>query len=112
MKLLAQNLNPPPGSIRTDVNPESFPQLVVNLLFILAAILAIVYIIYGGIRWITSGGDKTAVEEAKKHVTAAIIGLVVVAGAFVILQVVFNVLGAENPLQGGFKLPTLDTVGK
>lgn len=110
--VLAQNLEPPAGSIKTNIKPESLPQLVVNMLFLLAAFLAIAYMMYGGIRWITSRGDKMAVDEARKHVTAAVIGLVIVAGSFFILQVVFNVLGADNPLQGGFKLPTLDTVGK
>lgn len=81
---------------------------VVTLLFYVAAGLAIVYLIMGGIRWITSRGDKANVEAARKQIIAAIVGLVVVAGAFLILNIVFNILGTgKNPLQGNFQLPSL-----
>lgn len=83
---------------------------VVQWLFIIAAILAVVYLIMGGIKWITSRGDKAGVEAARKQIVSAIIGLVVVAAAFLVLNIVFNVLGINNPLSpGGFTLPTLDT---
>lgn len=100
-------LSPPPGSLNPNVDPTAIPQLLVNMLFIVASFLAIAYLMYGGIKWITSRGDKVAVESARKHIVAAIIGLVIVAGSFFILQVVFRILGAENPLAGGFKLPTI-----
>lgn len=100
-------LSPPPGSLNPNVDPTSIPQLLINMLFIIAAFLAVAYLMFGGIKWITSRGDKVAVESARKHIVAAIIGLVVVAGSFFILQVVFTILGADNPLKSGFKLPTV-----
>lgn len=103
-------LKPPPGSIGTDVSPESIPQLVVNILFYVGGILALAYLMYGGIRYITSRGERAQVEAAKKHLTAAIIGLIIVAGAFFIIKIVFTVLGAENPLAKGFQLPTLNNL--
>jgi hypothetical protein len=60
---------------------------------------------FGGIKWITSRGDKVAVESARRHIVAAVIGLVVVVSAFFILQVVFRILGVQNPLNN--ELPTL-----
>lgn len=105
-------LTPPKGSVATDIKAENIPQLIVNLIFTLAIFLAVVYLMYGGIRWITSRGDKMAVESARKHIMSAIIGLVVVAGTFFILNVLFNILGADNPLKKGFELPTLKNVGK
>lgn len=101
-------LEAPAGAINPDVEVRNIPQLVVSLLFGLAIFLAVVYLLYGGIKWITSRGDKVAVESARKHIIAAIIGLVVVAGTFFILNVLFNVLGADNPLNQGFTLPTLE----
>jgi len=102
-------LTPPPGSINPNLNPQALPQLIINLLFGVAAFLALAYLMYGGIKWITSRGDKMQVEAARKHIVAAIIGLVVVAGAFFGLRVVFTILGAggNNPLQNGFQLPVL-----
>jgi hypothetical protein len=99
-----------PG-IDAELDFKKIPQLIVNLLFMVAAFLAVAYLMYGGIKWITSRGDKVAVESARKHIMAAVIGLVVVAGAFFILQVVFTVLGVScNPLKDGFVLPTLNNL--
>jgi len=95
----------PSGTAQQSISGAT--SLVVNLLFILATILAIVYLIIGGVRWITSRGDKNSVEAARKQIVAAIIGLVVVAAAFFILNVVFGVLGVANPLGENFSLPTL-----
>jgi len=60
--------------------------------------VAVAFLIYGGIKWILSGGDKQAVESARNHIVAAIVGLVIVAGAFVIIGVVFKLLGQTNPI--------------
>lgn len=66
---------------------------VITFMLIAAVIIALFYLIYGGIRWITSGGDKGKVEEARKHIIAAIIGLVVAFVAYFILQIILNVFG-------------------
>ena len=98
-----------PGSRTAEQTVSGTASLVVNLLFAVAAILAVIYLLIGGIRWITSRGDKVSVEAARKQIVAAVIGLVVVAAAFLILNVVFGILGVStNPLSpGGFTLPTL-----
>ncbi len=100
-------VQPPSGAVSGDIAIGSIPTVFVNLLFSLAIILAVVYLIFGGIKWITSRGDKAGVESARKHIIAAIIGLVVVAGTFVIVNIIFQVLGTANPLKGNFTLPTL-----
>src|SRR3989344_941659 len=82
---------------------------VVGILLLIAAILAFLYLILGGIQWITSGGDKTGMEAARNKITAAIVGLIIVAAAWAIMLLVgqfinFNLLGGtvtlpsiENP---------------
>ncbi len=101
----AQLLSPGPGFVQESGSGQDSVGKVfstgVQLLFIAAAILSVVFLILGGIRWITSKGDKAGVEAARKQIVAAIIGLVVVAGAFLILNVVFTVLHVNNPLTGG-----------
>lgn len=61
----------------------------------LAVIIALVYLLYGGIKWITSGGEKTKVEESRNHIIAAIIGLIVVVLAVFILSVVLAAFGID-----------------
>lgn len=60
----------------------------IRLSLIIAAIVFFAVLIIGGIRWIVSGGDKGATEEARNQITAALIGLVIVFGAWAILQLI------------------------
>lgn len=103
-------LKAPGGSLAADTKIETIPQVIVNYMFLIAAFLAVAYLMYGGIKWITSRGDKMAVEAARKHIVAAIIGLVIVAGSFFALNVVFQLLGADNPLKQGFKFQTVKEI--
>ena len=59
---------------------------VINLLSALVGIVAVIMIIVGGFRYITSGGNDTSVTSAKNTILYAIIGLVVVALAQVIVR--------------------------
>lgn len=63
---------------------------VVTLLLIIAVVIAILFLIYGGIKWILSGGDKSAVEAARNHIIAAVVGLVIAFISYFILTVVIE----------------------
>ncbi len=78
---------------------------VLNFVMLIAAILVFMYLIMGGIEWITSGGDKSKTESARNKITAAIIGLVVLAASYAILQLALNFLGFEGGLQELFNEP-------
>lgn len=68
---------------------------VVGTLLIVAALIAFLYLILGGIQWITSGGDKSAMETARNKITHAIVGLVIVGAAWAIMLLVQNFLGVK-----------------
>jgi hypothetical protein len=76
----------------SNLQAGSVIQFVITLLFVIALFIAIVFLIYGGIKWILSGGDEKQVEAARNHIVAAIIGIVIVMGSFLILNVIFTVL--------------------
>jgi hypothetical protein len=59
---------------------------IVNLLSALVGVVAVIMIIVGGFRYITSGGNDTSVTSAKNTILYAIIGLVVVALAQIIVR--------------------------
>jgi hypothetical protein len=59
---------------------------IVNLLSAVVGIVAVIMIIVGSFRYITSGGNDTSVTSAKNTILYAIIGLVVVALAQVIVR--------------------------
>jgi len=66
---------------------------ILNVVMLVAAILVFAFLIFGGIQWITSGGDKNKAEEARNKITAAIIGLIIVAASYAVINLVVNFLG-------------------
>ena len=71
-----------------------------TFVMVLGALLVFMYLIWGGIEWITSGGDKGKTESARNKITAAVIGLIVLAASWAILGLVLNFLnvGGINEL--------------
>jgi hypothetical protein len=53
---------------------------------------AVIMILYGGFTWMTAGGNEEKVEKAKKIITAAVIGLVIILVAWAIVIFALNVL--------------------
>jgi hypothetical protein len=51
-------------------------------------ILASIVIMWGGVRWLTAGGDSAAVDDAKKWIEGALSGLVLVMTSYMILYFV------------------------
>jgi len=65
---------------------------VINVLLGFLGILAIIIILWGGFRWMTSAGNEEKVGEAKKIITAGIIGLVIIFTAYAIASFVISQL--------------------
>jgi hypothetical protein len=63
---------------------------VVNILSIIAGVVAVIMIIVAGLKYITSSGDASNVSSAKNTLLYAIIGLIIVALAQVIVRFVLN----------------------
>ena len=77
----------------------SFETLWSRLLQFVMAIgllMVFLYLIWGGIDWITSGGDKGKTEGARNKITAAVIGLIVLAAAYAILTIAVGFLGGGD----------------
>lgn len=66
-----------------------------TIVMALAALLVLFYLVWGGIDWITSGGDKGKTESARNKITAAVIGLIIVAASYAIFQLVLTFLGTS-----------------
>ena len=63
---------------------------VINVFSIVVGVVAVIMIIIGGLKYITSGGDSGNVSGAKNTILYAVIGLVVVALAQVIVRFVLQ----------------------
>ena len=73
----------------------------IGVLTIVAAIIFIFQIISGAISWMGAGGDKGAIEEARKRITNGIIGLIIVIAAIFIAELIGSLLGLDLILNPG-----------
>jgi hypothetical protein len=67
-------------------------EAVINILLFIVGVAAVVMLIVGGLRYITSGGDAQAATAAKNTVLYSIIGLIVAVLAYALVDYVFGKL--------------------
>lgn len=78
---------------------QSFQQLfnsILSAVMMICALLVLFYLIAGALQWITSGGDKGKIEQARNKMFAAVVGIIIVASSYAILILVLNFLGFES----------------
>jgi hypothetical protein len=102
-----QNL---PGT--AGVNPEAagayssaFGVWIGSLLSIamtIAALLVLLYLIWGAIEWITAGGDSGKLQKARDKIAQAIVGIIVLSATLAIFMVLQNFLGISILTFSGF----------
>ena len=69
---------------------------ITNTVLYIVGIISVVMLIYGGLRYILSGGDSKKVTDAKNTILYAIIGLIISILAYAIVNfVINNTLGAS-----------------
>lgn len=78
-----------------------------RIIFIIALVLVFFYFLWGGVKWITSGGDKAQTEAARNVLTAALIGFGVIALSYAIIRFIGNFFGVD--IFGEFEIPTPPT---
>src|SRR3972149_7878514 len=86
---------------------KSFDQFLPNLIqvvFIIGAIVALFFLFWGGIAYITSGGDKEATKAAREKITNAVIGLAILAVVWVLWRLIIFFLGLTPNLRGPFRI--------
>lgn len=67
---------------------NSIVSTVINIFSIVVGIIAVIFIIIGGIKYVTSGGEATNITSAKNTIMYALVGLVVVALAQILVKYV------------------------
>lgn len=72
-----------------------FVTIAVSFALIVASLAFFFILVIGGVKWITSGGDKGKVEGARSQITAGLIGLVIVFASWAILNIIENFFGVN-----------------
>ncbi len=93
-----------PNSISPINNIVKVIQNAIKFILLVAFILAFIFLIIGGIRWITAGGDEKAVSGARGMITAALIGLVIVLVSYALIILVETFFGVKI-ISGNISIP-------
>ena len=70
-----------------------FTRITSIALYVIGAV-SVIMLIWGGLRYILSGGDSKKITDAKNTVLYAIIGLIIAFLAYAIIRFVLNAIGA------------------
>jgi cytochrome bd-type quinol oxidase subunit 2 len=101
------------GDVDIGFTPPSIQQVLgflIQIFFVVAGLVALIYLLLGALSWITSGGNKENVTKAQEKIQAAVLGLILIVAVLAIIvtleQIVFNkeiCLGISCPI----KIPSL-----
>jgi hypothetical protein len=80
---------------------SSILSTVVTTLTVVGGLAFVIFFTLGGLKWLTSGGDKGKVQEAQTQMTQGVIGLVAIVAGLFIVGLVGGVLGIDilNPFK-------------
>jgi hypothetical protein len=73
-----------------DTQITSIIRTLIKLLSFIVGIAAVIMIIIGGLKYITSGGDSSSTASAKNTILYAIVGLVIAAAAQFLVQFILG----------------------
>jgi len=91
----------PALALTTEISEEATPYtdlgnlitVGLQVVLIAAGLLVLVFLIYGGMRYITSTGDKAQAEAAQKTITSALVGLIIIVAAYALMKILEAVFG-------------------
>lgn len=71
----------------TGLSPiEYFLNFFVNIITLLAGIVAFGFVLYGGFKWVMSGDNPRGVEEGKKMIIGALLGIIMMSLSYVVVK--------------------------
>jgi hypothetical protein len=112
MKQLAQLFNPaipaPMGQPTTATSGTVLGNLfgaLIGILFIFGFFLTFLYMVLGGLQWVSSGGEKAQLESARNKITHAFVGLILIGGAWAIMTMISAFFGLGFPT---LHIPTIN----
>lgn len=109
------DVTPAPGMRTFGDNPvDGVTNLItagLQLFILIAGILLLIFLLWGAIDWIISGGDKDKINKAQSKITNAILGFLLIFVLLAIFGVITgDILGIVTKTESGqwiLQLPTL-----
>lgn len=91
----AQDLGHDPATFR---DLEEYIRVILNRVTSLGLIAVFVMLLWGGFKYMTAGGNPEANQAAQKIITYAVLGLVLLIGAWFILRFIAVFTGLDDKL--------------
>ena len=76
------------------IGPEGVFTRITNVVLYIVGTISVIMLVWGGVRYIISGGDSKKITDAKNTILYAIIGLIIAVLAFAIVNFVLNAIGS------------------
>jgi len=84
-------------TINNPITPYSVRDLIIYIVdrwaIPIAGIIAVAFLVYGGVQYITAAGAEDKIKNAVRTITGAVIGLILVMAAVAIRNTVFKAIG-------------------
>ena len=90
-------LEKPAGLTLPDITIQDLLRNIFNLVASIVASVAALVIVIGGIMWMTAGEDDDKVTNARKMITAAVIGLIIIGAAVGLVNFVLTIFNGSTP---------------
>lgn len=78
-----------------EIEPSPFVAAAIQILLVISAIIFFFMLVISGIQWISSRGNAQEIENAKKRITAASVGLLIVFSVFVFIRILNAFFGVN-----------------
>src|SRR3989338_480820 len=106
----------PKGSVATETLPcnytlDDFALVGINLynvIFGITGSLMLLFFAYGGYQYLTSMGNPEGLQAAKKTLTAALIGVILILGATLFVRFIAALVGVNIGVPAGGGLPKIE----
>lgn len=88
----------------------SFDQVLtflIRMFFVVAGLVALLYLLLGAFEWITSGGNKENVDKARQKIQAALVGLILIFAVLAVVSVMEQILNMGLGISRPIVLPKL-----
>ena len=69
---------------------------IIRFFFIIAGLIALLYLLLGALAWITSGGNKESVDKAREKIQAALVGLILIFVVLAVVAIIENIFFPGN----------------
>lgn len=87
---------PPAGTAQGDL--ATVILRLINYVLAIVGVIALAYLVYGGFMYITSAGEEDKVDSAKRILTNAIVGIIVIGIAAALVNFVIRGVGGQAPV--------------